>query len=44
VFFVRATNPVNSLNSPFVANMGTQCIARVGRVRDQTTVPDDPDN
>ncbi len=44
VLLVCAPNPVDSLNSPFVTNVGAQSIARVSRVRDQAAVPDDPDN
>ena len=44
VFLVRSPNPVDSINCPFVTDVGTQCIARVGRVSDQPAVPNDLDN
>lgn len=44
VLLVSAPNPVDSVDSPFVTNVGTQCVAGVGRVRDQAAVSDDPDD
>jgi hypothetical protein len=44
VFLVRSPNPVDSIDCPFITNVGTQCVALVRRVSDQPAVTNDLDN